>query len=214
MDDAKKPMARPRIAGLVLAGGQSRRFGREKAAEPLNGRPMLAWSLAALDACCEGVAVSAAAGSRAEALARADGRRVVHDTAHFPAGPLAGLAAGLAWAAGEGFDLLVTTPCDTPLISDREIRTLIDASGGRRAAYAITADGAHGLCAAWPVSIGEMLTSELTAGRHPAVLGLLRTAEATAVPFADPRVFRNVNTQEDLAGTLAMWPGTGRPAAH
>src|SRR5437868_9355370 len=117
-------MTPPRIAGLVLAGGQSRRFGREKAIEPLHGRPMLAWSLAALDACCEDVAVSAAADSKAEAFARADGRVVVHDDPGFPAGPLVGLAAGLVWAASAGFDLLVSTPCDTPLVSGRELRRL------------------------------------------------------------------------------------------
>ncbi|MBA3810398.1 MAG: NTP transferase domain-containing protein [Caulobacteraceae bacterium] len=67
------------IGGLALAGGRSLRFGREKAAAILAGRPLLAWSLAALDARCEAVAVSASPGSEAEAMARVSRRAVLHD---------------------------------------------------------------------------------------------------------------------------------------
>ncbi|MGH2474787.1 MAG: NTP transferase domain-containing protein, partial [Candidatus Limnocylindrales bacterium] len=33
--------AAPRIGAIVLAGGRSSRFGRDKLAEPMDGRPLL-----------------------------------------------------------------------------------------------------------------------------------------------------------------------------
>ena len=51
------------IVGLVLAGGQSRRFGREKAVARLGERTLLEWSLLVLGEGCETLGVSAAAGT-------------------------------------------------------------------------------------------------------------------------------------------------------
>jgi molybdopterin-guanine dinucleotide biosynthesis protein A len=192
-------MSGPRLAGLVLAGGQSRRFGREKAAALLRGRPLLAWSLSALDACCEVVAVSAAPGSEAETLARTAGRQVLRDDPSHPRGPLAGLAAGLAWAAAEGFDALATLPCDTPGVGAEQLRALIAALGEADAAYAMTDTGAQSLCAVWPMRAGPMLTAWLAAGDHPPVRRLLEDLGARAVMFADASIFRNANTPDDLA---------------
>lgn len=45
-------MSRPteRIFGVILAGGESRRFGRSKVFVPLAGAPMISWSVRALQA--------------------------------------------------------------------------------------------------------------------------------------------------------------------
>ncbi|MEP6968067.1 MAG: molybdenum cofactor guanylyltransferase [Pseudomonadota bacterium] len=187
-----------RVAGVVLAGGKSRRFGREKAGAILAGRPLLAWSLAALDACCRAVVVSAAPGSQAEAIGRENGRLVVHDDPGYPSGPLAGVAAGLAWAPA-GHDLMVSLPCDTPLIGAAEIDALIAAIGDAPAAYAVTAGGPQGLCAIWRTGLARRLADVLADGKHPSVHGFLEGVGAIAVGFEDLGAFRNVNTQEDLA---------------
>jgi molybdopterin-guanine dinucleotide biosynthesis protein A len=200
MTPPKKPMNGPRVAGLVLAGGLSRRFGREKATAVWRGRPLLAWSLAALDGGCELVAISAAPGSGAESLARAADRRVIHDHPAHPRGPLAGLAAGLAWAASEGFDALATLPCDTPLVGPATVRTLIEALGEADGAHAVTDDGPQGLCAIWRVGLGPGLAAQLTGGEHPSVRRLLADVSSRPVHFVDAASFRNINTEADLAG--------------
>jgi molybdopterin-guanine dinucleotide biosynthesis protein A len=199
MTSPKNPMGGPRVAGLVLAGGLSRRFGREKATALWRGRPLLAWSLAALDGGCESVAVSAAPGSGAESLARASERRVIYDDRAHPRGPLAGLAAGLAWAMSEGFDAMATLPCDTPMVGSTQVRALIEALGGADGAHAVTEDGSQGLCAIWRSGLAPALAARLAAGDHPPVHRLLAEIGSRPVRFPDPTPFRNINTEDDLA---------------
>ncbi|TMC75972.1 MAG: hypothetical protein E6J15_06595 [Chloroflexi bacterium] len=46
-----------RPSGILLAGGASRRFGRPKLTEPLDGAPLFHWPLRALLASCEDVVI-------------------------------------------------------------------------------------------------------------------------------------------------------------
>ena len=192
------------VAGLILAGGRSSRFGADKAAAHLGGRPLLAWSLAALDGVCETVAVSAAPSGEGATLARSLARVVLADDPAHPRGPLAGVAAGLAWAGSNGFEALVTLPCDTPLVSGREITTLIEAMAGVEAAYASTPDGPQPLCCVWRTGLAGVLADSLAGGEHPAVRAFLAGIGARAVAFADQRAFANVNTRADLTRLEAV----------
>ena len=61
------------VAGMVVAGGLSTRFGGEKAAALLDGQSLLTWAARRLQASCRDVAVNARPGTETEALARALG---------------------------------------------------------------------------------------------------------------------------------------------
>ena len=74
------------IAGLVLAGGRSQRFGSEKASAQLAGLSLLRRAVDTLRPLAANVAVSAVAGSAAEREARTLGLSVVHDAANHPDG--------------------------------------------------------------------------------------------------------------------------------
>jgi molybdopterin-guanine dinucleotide biosynthesis protein A len=188
-----------RVGGLVLAGGRSRRFGTEKAAAKLAGRPLLAWSLAALARACTSVAVSARQGGEIAAMAQSAGHGVVVDDPDHAPGPLAGVAAGLKWAKVHRFDRLVTLPCDTPLVSQIEIAVLLAALGEAGGAYAVTADGPQPLCAVWRVDLQEALAARLVGGDHPPVRDFLAQIGALPVVFDDPLIFQNANTPQALA---------------
>jgi len=192
-------MPQPRVAGLVLAGGRSSRFGGEKAVATLCGRPLLDWCARSLAGAGASVAVNARPGSETETLARVMGFPVLHDDPALPAGPLTGVTEGLAWAAAQGFDRLVTLPCDTPLVRADHVAALIAGLGEARAAYAVTDEGPQGLCAAWRVEVATALLTHLAAGQHPSVQGLLEEIGARQVRFADPVTFGNINRRDDLA---------------
>lgn len=84
-------MTAPRVSAIVLAGGRSSRFGRDKLAEPLDGRPLLHHAIAGVAPFVSEILVVAAPGA---ALSLPDGAVLVHDPTAFE-GPLVGLVAGL-----------------------------------------------------------------------------------------------------------------------
>ncbi|MEI9849843.1 MAG: molybdenum cofactor guanylyltransferase [Sphingomonas sp.] len=92
-----------RLLGAVLAGGQSRRFGSDKALALLDGRSLIEHAIAALAAQVDAVIVC--------------GREWgdwVPDRPEPGLGPLGGINAALHAAAARGFDAVLTVPCDVP----------------------------------------------------------------------------------------------------
>ncbi len=196
-------MTHATTAGVILAGGESRRFGREKAVAVLAGRALLDWSLEALQGTCEVIAVSAAAGSGAQAWAESAHLTVLMDDPRHPRGPLSGLAAALTWAGAKGFDTLASLPCDTPLVGALRMQRLAAALGDGPAIYARTPSGPHALTAIWRTDLARSLSARLSAGDHPAVQNYVRDIGALALEF-DDLAFENVNRPDDLA-RLEVW---------
>jgi molybdopterin-guanine dinucleotide biosynthesis protein A len=176
------------IAGLVLAGGKSSRFGSDKAQALLDGRTLLDWSLAALRPHCIAVEVSGPG---------------LPDAPGDPDGPLSGIKAGLIWARSMGATRLATLPCDTPWVPADLIPRL--AAVDAPVVSARTAEGLQPLCALWSVALLEALTAEL-ARSHPSVRGWQAAMDGQSVLFEDAAAFRNVNAPRDLpplAGEVA-----------
>jgi molybdenum cofactor guanylyltransferase len=186
------------VVGVVIAGGRSVRFGGEKAAAELAGKPLLLWAAARLARSCLSVAVNARPGTEAEALARAAGLPVLHDAQGDAAGPLAGVRVGLAWAREQGASALAVSPCDVPLLPDDLFVRLV-AAAGPGAAMAETSDGDQPLCAVWPVSALAKLTAALADGAHPPTWLMLESVGAARVRFSESDAFANINTRADLA---------------
>ncbi len=79
------------VSAIVLAGGRSTRFGRDKLAEPLDGVPLLWRTIEAVRAVADDIVVVVAPGSEPELPADV---RVAYDPATGQ-GPLVGVLAGL-----------------------------------------------------------------------------------------------------------------------
>lgn len=84
-------MTERRVTAIVLAGGRSSRFGRDKLMEPIDGRPLLHHAIEAVRPLASEVVVVAAPDSVPDVP---PGVRVIHDRVAFE-GPLAGLSAAL-----------------------------------------------------------------------------------------------------------------------
>ncbi len=199
-----------KLYGLVLAGGRSSRFGREKAAAELGGRPMIAWVLDVLTPFCVAVAVNARPATLAADYGAQAGLITLADDPADPEGPLAGLRAGLAWAYAQGADALATAPCDTPFLpADMVERLAQDWAPGDGARLAVSSDGPAPLCALWPVPAAlDLVRETLAVGRHPSIRRVLEALRAVEVEFPDPRAFDNLNTPEDYQAAIS---GRARP---
>ncbi len=117
--------------GLILAGGESRRFGGPKPLAVFEGRPMVRWIFEALAARCEDMVVSI--GARDEAApfeAAVPDARVVRDL-RGGRGPMEGLHQGLLSARGE---LVFVAPSDAPLLQPALYDGLLAILGDREVA--------------------------------------------------------------------------------
>jgi len=190
------------VAGLVLAGGRSVRFGGEKAMATFHGTPLLLWAVKRLLKSCASVAISVRRDTEAEALAKANSLATLYDSAGDAAGPLSGIKAGLIWAASIGAHSLAVSPCDAPLLPDDLFPRLIEhAAGG--AAMAVTIEGRQPLCAVWPIEALPALSAALQGGAHPPTWQMLERLGASMVRFDPPEAFANLNTRDDLAAAEA-----------
>jgi molybdopterin-guanine dinucleotide biosynthesis protein A len=185
------------LAGLVLAGGRSVRFGREKAMALYDGRPLIEHALDRLQGCLAR-AVNAPPESGAAEVAERLGLIRIGDAAGDPLGPLSGVKAGLDWARAIGAEALLVVPCDAPRLPMELAVRLIAAVGSADAAYATTGEGPHPLCSLWRPAALPVLRQALAGGAHPRVLDLLAGLKAAPAPFEDAAAFANLNRPEDL----------------
>lgn len=178
--------------------------GGDKALKQLGDRPILDHVIERLSAQCAPVALNANGDpSRFQAF----GLPVIADQAETYAGPLAGVLAGLDWAAGIGARAIITVAADTPFFPKDLAERLQSACAGSdpRIVLAAThgADGKtirHPTFGLWPVALREDLRAALADGVRKVVQWTDRHDAKTAL-FATGPVdpFFNVNTPEDLA---------------
>ena len=183
------------VAGIILAGGASRRMQAggapiDKALLPLGGRPMIAHAIERLG-CARAISANGD-----PARFAAFGLPVLADAAPDRPGPLAGVLAGMDWAAAHGFARIVTAAADTPF-SPRDMAAALLAAGGP-VALATHEGRDHPTMAAWDVDLRETLRAALAEGmRRPLVFA--EAVGARRVDFAGDDPFFNVNTPRDMA---------------
>ncbi len=188
------------IAALILAGGQGSRLGYvDKAFLRLDDRPLITLLHARLTPQVDEIAISANGDAARFAPL---GLPVFADApAYAGKGPLAGVAAGLAWAEAIGAETLLTVPVDTPF-APLHLREALSPA----AAVACYGGRQHHLVAHWPVTLRPALEQFLAAPGAYRVRDALDLCAARQVEFAgafDP--FLNINTPEDLAAAQELW---------
>ena len=143
------------VVGLLLAGGLSRRMGGgDKALRLLGGRSLLDRVIGRLRPQVADLVLNA--NGDPSRFARF-GLPVVADSVPDFAGPLAGILAGLDWAASNrpGCPLVVSVPTDAPFLPRDLVARLLDAVETAGADLACAASGGqpHPVIGLWPVRL-------------------------------------------------------------
>jgi len=182
------------LYGLVLAGGESKRMGRDKAALQFHGRSQVDWAFALLSRHCERVFVSVRPGQLAEPN-RAAYPAIVDR--YDNAGPIAGIAAAqhehtaVAW---------LVVACDLPFLGDATIEALIAARGTHPiTAFRSSHDGLpEPLCAIYEPVTHAGIADAIASGRNCPRKFII----GSGVPLLeqpDPTALDNVNTPDEFA---------------
>jgi len=130
------------------------------------------------------------------------GLPVVPDPVDGHAGPLAGVLAGMDWAAGRGATHVATVAGDTPFFPHDLVTRLMAGAGPAAIGMAATPDGLQPTFGLWPVALRGDLALALEAGTRK-VAAWADAAGAVPVAFQNADAFFNVNTPDDLAQAQA-----------
>lgn len=193
-------MRDPDLAALVLAGGASRRMGRDKAALEFDGRAQLDRAVALLEPLVAPVYVSQRAEQADNAL-RAKYRQLIDR--YTDIGPLAGILTALESGLAQRWLVLA---CDLPLLDSATVIHLlahIDQSQ-IATAYRSTHDSLpEPLCAVWELAAIEPIRTAIAADIHcPRKILIHNDASLLEQPVAG--ALENVNTPEDLERVAAL----------
>jgi molybdenum cofactor guanylyltransferase len=189
------------VAGVLLAGGQSRRMGGgDKNLRMLAGRPVLEHVIERVRPQVTTLALNA---NGDPARFAGYGLPVVPDSIEGFAGPLAGVLAGLDWAADAVPECgwLLSAPTDAPFLpADLAEALLLAAKAGADLAVAASGGRAHPVAALWPVSLRHPLRAALESGVRK-VEDFTRDYRVATVEFPTEPIdpFFNLNRPEDPA---------------
>ena len=195
------------IAGLILAGGLSRRMGGEKPLQLLAGQPMISRVISRIAPQVERLAINA---NSDPAPFLEYGLPVLPDTIGGHLGPLAGVLTGMEWAAElPGVTHLVSAATDTPFLPLDLVARFSAISGPRRIVLARSNGNRHPVVGLWPVALREDLARWLGSGETMKVQVWAARHDPVFCDFAPehdgaPDPFFNANTPEELAQAEAF----------
>jgi molybdenum cofactor guanylyltransferase len=197
------PQGMPPVYGLILAGGQSTRMHRDKAALKYQGRTQLDRAFDMAGRHVPKVFVSVRANQTSDPT-RAQWPTIVDSVAG--EGPIVGIRS--AFAAHPKIAWLVLA-CDLPFLSDAAIANLLREreSAPSPSVFATAYNSAHDglpepLCAIWEPGAALPLAEYQTRGGHCPRRFLVGHGARLIKP-QDSRALNNVNTPEEYAQALA-----------
>ncbi|AIT79697.1 molybdenum cofactor guanylyltransferase [Novosphingobium pentaromativorans] len=167
------------ILGAVLAGGQSSRFGSDKALAELEGHTLLALAVDALAGLCDHVIVVGRETAPAPTLP---------DWPRPGMGPLGGIAAALHHAHDEGYETVLTCGVDVAALPDNLLELL-------GAAPACLVD--QPVIGLWPASASMAIEALLHSDEKHSMLRFADKIGARKVKAG--KSIPNINTPADLS---------------
>jgi molybdenum cofactor guanylyltransferase len=191
-----------RIVAIVLAGGRSSRFGRDKLVEPIGGRQMLDHAIAAVGTVATEIVVVGP--SDGTSVARPD-VTTVPDERPFE-GPLVALATGLH-ALDPAIERVLVVGGDMPTLVPAVLERLVAALERREASVLADDGGPRPLPMATRRSVASPAADRLIARGERRLRSLLTELDVDVIPPStwrplDPtgQTLRDVDVPEDLPG--------------
>ena len=192
----------PDTPAVILAGGLATRMGGgDKGLRLVAGKRLIDIVIARLAPQCQPLAINA--NGDPERFAEF-GLPVLADQIADYAGPLAGVLAGMDWAASLGADHVLTVAADTPFFPTDLALKLRQAGQETGLALAASPDAEgkiwqHPTFGIWPTALRDDLRAALNLGLRKIVLWTQKHGAGQAVFSNDPfDPFFNINSPEDV----------------
>lgn len=182
------------VTGIILAGGQNLRMGRNKALVEWRGKRLIDWIIEALDPICSNIIISSN-----ELIPAPANCHIVEDR-YRNIGPIAGIESGLFHSSSE---INIIVSCDTPRLTTDFFNYMI----GKHGKYEISLplhDGVNEpMIGIYNRAVLPVIQKAIEQGHYkpPAII---RSCKYQEVPIGstlniyEPNMFLNLNSPEDL----------------
>ena len=182
------------LAAVVLAGGASRRMGRDKATLPYLDRTLIEYVVSVVRQRCAPILVIAAPGQQLPDL----DAEVLRDAVR-GVGPLVATGRGLRAAADAGAPRAFVCAVDMPFLDPVLIDVLLDYSKNLPADVVLPWDGRdHYLAALYRTSLVDRIDALVAAGER-SMAALVNSVDAQRIVVADSRALTNINSAAEFS---------------
>lgn len=193
MTAPQRPADGPALAGIVLAGGASRRMGRDKANLVVRGQTLVERVVCTVATRCAPIFVLAAPGQALPELSA----QILRDEVR-GVGPLLATARGLRAAGDAGLEWAFVCAVDMPHLSARFIDELAEFAASAQADVVLPWDGRdHYLAGLYRTALA-VRADELVAAGERSMRALVDAGDAQRIVMEQRRELTNVNTPQDL----------------
>ncbi len=186
------------ILGVVLAGGKSKRFGKDKANVKLGNKTLIQHTLDKIKSKFSKIIVV----SNTEVV---KDYIIVKDCINGQLGPLVGVLSAMKWIKKNNYsyEWIITFPCDTPFFSISIIDRFVNAAKLKNSFlyFVKSEDKRHNIFGLWSLKLVNTLEEDINKNEYRKVekwankIGV-KTINVTYEKM-DP--FFNINTKEELA---------------
>ncbi len=189
-------MKNGQVGAVILAGGKSRRFGRDKALYPFRGRPLIANMVEVVEKITNDILIITNSPQSFDFLPYPKYRDLIPES-----GPLGGIYTGLYYSQNR---LNIVLPCDMPFVTPACLRYLVENSNG----YDVTVPYHNGLqeplCAVYSRDCLPFIKTQIESKDYQVFqfydkVKTQRLLFDSKLDFYHHRLFFNINSQKDLA---------------
>ena len=194
-------MSEHNILGAILAGGQSRRMGKDKLFLELNNKKLIEHTIDKAKKYLKKVIIIT---NQNNEFFSKNNLTTVKDCIEGQLGPLVGILTAMKWAkeSPNNYSWIATFPCDTPFFPESIIKNFIEESEKKESLILCASSHGrkHNIFGLWSLDLYDKLKDDLINKKVRKVQdwtekNKIKNLEFT---FKDYDPFFNINTQEDL----------------
>jgi len=194
-------MSEDNILGAILAGGQSRRMGKDKLFLELNNKKLIEHTIEKVKKHLKQIIIVT---NQNNEFFIKNNLTVVKDCIEGQLGPLVGILSAMKWAKENSnkYSWIATFPCDTPFFPESIIKSFIEESEKKESLLlcASTHGRQHNIFGLWSLDLYDKLRNDLVNKKIRKVQDWTEKNKIKKLEFKfkgyDP--FFNINTEEDL----------------
>ena len=194
-------MSEHNILGAILAGGQSRRMGKDKLFLELNNKKLIEHTIGKVKKYLGQVIIIT---NQNNEFFSKNNLITVKDCIEGQLGPLVGILTAMKWAKenSKKYSWIATFPCDTPFFPEEIIKNFIEESKKKESLLlsASSHGRKHNIFGLWSLDLYDKLKNDLVNKKIRKVQDWTEKNKIKNLEFKfeDHDPFFNINTKEDL----------------